>query len=85
MDDEGWAGNDGQVARMRPGERSWPITATTFVLMPRKANDPAQTAEALRFFRWSLEQGKAEARGLNYVPLPEGLVEQIEAYWGAAK
>jgi phosphate transport system substrate-binding protein len=63
-----------------PGAQSWPITATTFALMSRKARAPAQD-EALRFFKWSLEQGKADARELNYVPLPDSLVRQIEAYW----
>ncbi|WP_077002593.1 phosphate ABC transporter substrate-binding protein PstS [Variovorax sp. KK3] len=64
-----------------PGEQSWPIKATTFALMPRQAKDPARTAEALRFFKWSLEQGKADARKLNYVPLPDGLTQRIQAYW----
>ncbi|MGJ7506043.1 phosphate ABC transporter substrate-binding protein PstS [Variovorax sp. GT1P44] len=64
-----------------PGEQSWPITATTFALMPRRARDSGQTEEGLRFFKWSLEQGKADARGLNYVPLPDTLVRQIETYW----
>jgi phosphate transport system substrate-binding protein len=64
-----------------PGEQSWPITATTFGLMARKFRDPAQTSEALRFFKWSLEQGKADARALNYVPLPDSLVRQVETYW----
>jgi len=63
------------------GKDSWPITATVFVLMPKSATDPAKSSEALRFFRWALEQGQADAKSLDYVPLPEGLVKQIEAYW----
>jgi phosphate transport system substrate-binding protein len=31
--------------------------------------------------RWSLESGKAQAETLNYVPLPQTLVQQIEMYW----
>lgn len=63
------------------GKDSWPITATVFVLMPKSATDPAKSAEALRFFRWALEQGQADAKSLYYVPLPDALVKQIEAYW----
>jgi phosphate transport system substrate-binding protein len=63
------------------GQDSWPITATVFVLMPKSATDAARSSEALRFFRWALEQGQADAKRLDYVPLPEGLVKQIEAYW----
>ncbi|MGJ7493621.1 phosphate ABC transporter substrate-binding protein PstS [Variovorax sp. RT4R15] len=64
-----------------PGEQSWPITATTFALVPRHGREPARSAEAMNFFRFSLEQGKADARKLNYVPLPDNLVRQIEASW----
>lgn len=63
------------------GKESWPITATVFVLMPKSATDAAKSSEALRFFRWALEQGQADAKRLDYVPLPDGLVKQIEAYW----
>ena len=78
----GWSNPDFyELLTDAPGEKSWPITATTFALMPRQAKNPARTAEALRFFKWSLEQGKADARGLNYVPLPDSLVQRIEMYW----
>lgn len=67
-----------------PGADSWPITATVFILMPKKPADPAKSTEALRFFRWALEQGKAEAKSLNYVTLPEPLVKRVEEYWVAS-
>jgi len=63
------------------GKDSWPITATVFVLMPKRPPDAAKSQEALRFFRWVLEEGQADARKLDYVPLPEDLVKQIEGYW----
>lgn len=63
------------------GKDSWPITATTFVLMPRSAPDAAKSTIALQFFRWALEQGQADAKAQDYVPLPDGLVKQVEAYW----
>ena len=52
--------------------------------LPSLVTDGPPQAEALRFFKWSLEQGKADARGLNYVPLPDSLVQRIEAYWEQA-
>lgn len=70
-----------EVLTQAPGKDSWPIAATVFILMPKQAKDSAQAAEAIRFFRWSLEQGKADAKSLNYVSLPDGLVRQVEAYW----
>lgn len=78
----GWKAPDFyEVLTDAAGTDSWPITATVFVLMPRSPTDAAKSSEALRFFRWALEQGKADARSLDYVPLPEGLVKRIEVYW----
>lgn len=74
-----------QLLTDAPGEQSWPITATTFALMPRAARDVASAEAALGFFKFSLENGKAEARKLNYVPLPDGLMRQIQASWDALK
>ncbi|HET6397775.1 MAG TPA: phosphate ABC transporter substrate-binding protein PstS [Pseudoxanthomonas sp.] len=66
-----------------PGEKSWPITATNFMLMRKQAKDPARNAATLAFFKWAFEQGQAQADELHYVPLPPELVQQIEAYWAA--
>lgn len=63
------------------GKDSWPITATTFVLMPRQTRNAMRAAEALKFFGWALEHGQADAASLNYVPLPDTLVRQVETSW----
>ena len=65
------------------GENSYPITATTFVLMYKKPRDPVKSKLALDFFKWALEHGQREAEQLDYVPLPPPLVTRIEAYWKA--
>ena len=64
-----------------PGPNAWPITATTWVIMYKKSKNAANSKVAFDFFRWSLEQGQQQAMALDYVPLPESLVGQIEAYW----
>ncbi|MET4517496.1 phosphate ABC transporter substrate-binding protein PstS [Bradyrhizobium sp. I1.7.5] len=64
-----------------PGEDAYPITATTFVLMPKAPKSEERSAAAIDFIRWSLKNGKAQAETLNYVPLPPALVDQIERYW----
>ncbi|HET6435973.1 MAG TPA: phosphate ABC transporter substrate-binding protein PstS [Xanthomonadaceae bacterium] len=66
-----------------PGADAWPITATNFILMHKQPKDPARSKAALDFFRWSLENGQAQAQALHYVPLPPELVQQVEAYWAA--
>lgn len=64
-----------------PGQDAWPIAATNFILMQKKPKDAARSKEALAFFRWAYANGDAQAKALDYVPLPDALVKQVEAYW----
>jgi len=63
------------------GKDSWPITASVFVLMYKQPKDAATSADALKFFKWALNEGQGDAKELDYVALPTALVKQIEAYW----
>jgi len=64
-----------------PGENSWPITATNFILMHRQPRNRAGARNAQEFFSWVYANGGPQARQLGYVPLPAALVQQIERYW----
>ena len=64
-----------------PGEQAWPITATNFILMYKQPKDAAGAKSAKEFFRWVYANGDAAASKLDYVPLPDTLVQQIETYW----
>ena len=64
-----------------PGNDSWPITATNFILMYKKPKNLAGSKNAKEFFRWVYANGGPQATALGYVPLPPALVQQIEAYW----
>jgi len=64
-----------------PGENAWPIAATNFILMYKQPKDAARSKSAKEFFRWAYANGDTQAKALDYVPLPDALVEQIEAYW----
>ena len=66
-----------------PGENAWPITATNFILMYKKPKNAQRAKAAKEFFRWVYANGDAQAKALDYVPLPDSLVKQIEAYWQA--
>ncbi len=66
-----------------PGPDAWPIAATNFILVSKAPNDPAKARAALDFFRWGYANGDARAEELGYVPLPDPLVAQVEAYWTA--
>ncbi|HSX65414.1 MAG TPA: phosphate ABC transporter substrate-binding protein PstS, partial [Pseudoxanthomonas sp.] len=64
-----------------PGAESWPITATNFILMYKKPKKADSAKGARDFFRWVYANGDAQAKSLDYVPLPDALVKQIETYW----
>ena len=66
-----------------PGANSWPIAASSFVLMYKAPKDVARSKTALDFFKWALEKGQPQAKALDYVALPDPLVKQIEAYWAS--
>jgi phosphate transport system substrate-binding protein len=66
-----------------PGEKSWPITATNFIIMYKQPKNVASAKSAREFFRWAYKNGDAQAKALDYVPLPPALVAQIESYWTA--
>ncbi|WP_407524142.1 phosphate ABC transporter substrate-binding protein PstS [Methylobacterium oryzisoli] len=63
------------------GEKAWPITAATFILVPKSPSDPARTAEVLKFFTWAYKNGAKQASDLDYVPLPEAVVGLVKDEW----
>ncbi|WP_068031833.1 phosphate ABC transporter substrate-binding protein PstS [Rhodoplanes sp. Z2-YC6860] len=64
-----------------PGDEAYPVMATSFILMHKMPRDIARMKSALKFFQWALEKGQSQASSLDYVPLPDSLVDQIEMYW----
>jgi phosphate transport system substrate-binding protein len=67
----------------QPGDKSWPITASTFILMHKEPADKAASAEALKFFKWAFENGGKMAEELDYIPMPDAVVKLIEKTWTA--
>ena len=47
----------------QPGEQSWPITASTFILMHKEPTDKAASAEAVKFFKWAFAKRRQDGRG----------------------
>ena len=67
-----------------PGATSYPIAATTFVLMYKQPKNAASSASARKFFGWALAKGQPQALSLDYVPLPAPLVKEIQGYVGSS-
>jgi len=78
-----WAHAQGYhlILTNQPGERSWPITGASFILVYSTPPDPAATAAALKFFDWAYRNGAKMAADLDYVPLPDSLINQVRATW----
>jgi phosphate transport system substrate-binding protein len=78
-----WAHAPGyyQILTDQKGAASWPITAATFILMHKQPQDPAATAEALKFFDWAFKNGAKEAEALDYIPIPDNVVGLIRKTW----
>ena len=80
-----WANAPGYylILTDQPGDKSWPIVATTFVLMHKDATDKAASAEAIKFFKFAFAKGGKMAEELDYIPMPESVVKLIEKTWSS--
>jgi phosphate transport system substrate-binding protein len=73
----------GVILSNQPGAESWPMTAATFILIHKKPDDAAAAAEALKFFSWAYDKGDKMAEELDYVPMPDKVVTEIEKVWAS--
>jgi phosphate transport system substrate-binding protein len=80
-----WANAPGfyQILTDEPGAESWPITAATFILMPKQPQDPTAAKEALKFFDWAFTKGGKMAEELDYIAMPENVVALIKREWAS--
>src|SRR6201998_2060058 len=67
----------------QPGDKSWPIVASTFILLHKDATDKAASKEALKFFKFAFEKGGQMADDLDYIPMPDSVVKLIEKTWSS--
>jgi phosphate transport system substrate-binding protein len=82
-----WKGTPGfaVILTNQPGAKSWPITAATFILMYKEPKDPDQSAAALKFFDWAYANGDKMAAELDYIPMPDSVVDLVHAEWKEIK
>jgi phosphate transport system substrate-binding protein len=73
----------GVILANQPGANSWPMTAATWILIHKKPQDAAAATEALKFFAWSYAKGDKMADELDYVPMPDKLVADVQKMWSA--
>ena len=80
-----WSQSFYQILNNKPGKDAWPITSATFILMHKVQDKPEQAATTLKFFDWAYKNGDATSGGLDYVPMPDSVKEQVFKAWGDIK
>ena len=71
----------GVVLTNEAGEKSWPITAASFILLNKNTDNPEVTKNVLAFFDWAFSKGQQAAEELDYVPIPADVVNTIQSQW----
>lgn len=68
------------ILNNQEGEKSWPITGFTYILIHKIPQNKETDIRMKQYFLWCLANGDSMATGLHYVPLPESvkkLVRQV--------
>ena len=73
----------GVVLTDQAGKGAWPITGASFILMHKSQADGAKGQQVLKFFDWAFKNGDAAATELDYVPMPDSVVGQVQKNWKA--
>ena len=71
----------GVVLTNESGDKSWPITAASFILLNKNNDNPETTKNVLAFFDWAFAKGQQAATELDYVPIPADVVKTIQSQW----
>ena len=78
-----WARSFAQDLTDKPGKDAWPITSTTFIIMYKAQDKPANASNALKFFDWVYANGDKMSEDLEYVPLPGAVKDLVRKLWAA--
>jgi phosphate transport system substrate-binding protein len=65
----------------QPTANAWPIVGASFIIVYKQPSDPEAVQTALKFFDWAYKNGKDMAQKLDYVPIPDSVVQMIEKNW----
>jgi len=70
-----------EILTNQPGDETWPIAGATFILMHEQQAKPETALEVLKFFDYSYKNGAESATALDYVPMPQNVIDLIQASW----
>jgi phosphate transport system substrate-binding protein len=69
----------------QPGQESWPIAGSTFVLTYKEQYQLDSGIAMFSFFDWVYRNGVGLADDLDYAPIPHPVVQLIEKQWAEVK
>jgi phosphate transport system substrate-binding protein len=61
------------------GKGAYPISSFTYLLVYENAKDPVKGKAIADFAWWAIHDGQKFSKALDYAPLPDSVVKQIEA------
>jgi phosphate transport system substrate-binding protein len=65
----------------QPGDKSWPVTGASYILVHKDQTDAAKAEAMLKFFDWCFKHGPEQAIDLHYVPIPEKVFRLVQSLW----
>jgi len=68
-----------------PGDKSYPISSFTWLLIPSEIKDPAKKKSITDFLGWMLTEGQKDAQALSYAPLPAAVLAKEKKQLAAIK
>ena len=70
------------VLTEQPGDKTWPITGASYILLQKDQPDAEKAKEMFKYFEWCFSKEAAKtAAELNYVPMPDNVVSMIKEEW----
>lgn len=65
----------------QPGQESWPIAGATFIIIYKDQPNLELAQAMLKYFDWCYRKGGKTAEGLDYIPMPQNVVDLVESTW----
>jgi len=65
----------------QPGDKTWPITGVTYILIYKKQADKALKQGMLDYFNWCYSSGAVTASEMDYIAIPDSVVAKVKTKW----
>lgn len=70
-----------EILSNRGGEKTWPLTLSSYILMKKKQDDVEKANSLLKFIKYSLEYGDFDVLMHSYAPLPKTIALNVVMSW----